>query len=104
MRYPHALLPGTGILIGLDDANLTCIITIANTNDLATTSMLALRTAETCITPPNVRGVRRGRERNLHGQVLEVQESELGADCGDVLPCTCAIHEPATPCKFSACM
>ena len=43
MRYPHARLPGTGILTGLDDANLTCIITITKTNDLATTSMPPLR-------------------------------------------------------------
>ena len=28
-RYPNARLPGTGILFGLDDAKLTCIITIA---------------------------------------------------------------------------
>ena len=75
MRYPHARLPDTGILIGLDDANLTCIITITNTNDLATTSMPASRAVETCITPQNVRAVRHGRERHLHGQVLVVQES-----------------------------
>ena len=37
-RYPNARLPSTGILIGLDDANLTCIVTIANAYDLATTS------------------------------------------------------------------
>ena len=73
-RYPNARLPSTGILIGLDDANLTCIITIANANDLATTSSPASRAVETCITQ-YVRVVRRGRERHLHGQVLVVQES-----------------------------
>ena len=39
MSYPNTRLPSTGILIGLDDTNLTCIVTIANANDLATTSM-----------------------------------------------------------------
>ena len=50
MRYSHARLPGTGILIGLDDANFDLYITTANTNDLATTSMPASRAVETCIT------------------------------------------------------
>ena len=39
MRYPNTRLPSTGILISLDDANLTCIVTIANAYDFATTSV-----------------------------------------------------------------
>ena len=34
-RYPNARSPSNGVLIGLDDANLTCTVTIANANDLA---------------------------------------------------------------------
>ena len=37
MRYPNTRMPSTGIVIGRDDANLPCIVTIANANDLATT-------------------------------------------------------------------
>ena len=52
--YPNARSPSTGVLIGLDDANLTCIVTIENANDLATTSTPAPRTIETCVTQHKV--------------------------------------------------
>ena len=57
MTCPRARLPGTG----MDYANLTCIITIANTNDLATTSLPPLR-AFVFHTTQYVRVVPRGRE------------------------------------------
>ena len=53
-RYPNARLPNAGIFIGLDDANSTCTITIANANDLATTSTPASRAVETFITQHKV--------------------------------------------------
>ena len=52
--YPNAQSPSTGILIGLDDANLTCTVTIANAYDLATTSTPAPRAIETRITQHKV--------------------------------------------------
>ena len=44
--YPRARSPITGLLIGLDDAILTCIGTIANADDFATTSTPASRDVE----------------------------------------------------------
>ena len=48
--YPTARSPSIGVLIDLDDANLMCIVTIANSDDLATTRTLAPRTVATCVT------------------------------------------------------
>ena len=55
----------------MDDANLICIITIANTND----RMPSSRAFFLCHTTQYVRVVRPGREGHLHGQALVVQES-----------------------------
>ena len=48
--FPSARSPSIGVLIGLDDANLICIVTIANADDLATTCTPAPRTVATCVT------------------------------------------------------
>ena len=47
---PTAQSPSIGVLIGLDDANLICIVTIANADDLATTCTPAPRKVETSVT------------------------------------------------------
>ena len=52
--YPNTRSPSTGVLIGLDDANVTCIVTMANANDLATTNTPAPRAIETRITQHKV--------------------------------------------------
>ena len=52
--YPNARSPSTGVLVGLDDANLTYTVTIAHANDLATTSTPAPRAIETRITQHKV--------------------------------------------------
>ena len=79
-RYPTARSPSTGVLIGLDEANLTCIVTIDIANDLATTNTPAPRAIENPFhTAENVRVVRRGRDRHLHGHVLMLPECTLAS-------------------------
>ena len=93
--YPNAQSPNTGVLIGLDDANLTCIVTVAYANDLTTTSTPAPRAIETRITQhKSVRVVRRCRDRHLW------TASVAATFCR----ATAQFTKPVTPYKFSACM